>query len=312
MRDLQRRLARLGFDRDLSGEHGRFSAATEAELKRFQEARGLRADGWCGPQTWSALVEAGFSLGDRLLYETEPMVRGDDVGELQARLGRLGFLATRVDGIFGPRTAAALVDFQRNAGLTADGICGPETVTALDRLRGRGPQAVKGGLVEREELRAASPRLEGRRIIVGDTGGLAALAVATERALVAAGAVVAVCGHPDQSAQAAEANRFGAEVYLGLALRAEAACTCAYYATPDYESTGGRRLAERLAAEVSAGLGLPDGSAAGMRLPVLRETRMPAVLCEVGPPSRVVEGTPQLVLSLRAAVTAWAAGPIEA
>ncbi len=310
VRDLQRRLARVGDGAALAGETGQFAAATEQELKRFQEGRGLRPDGRCGPQTWSALVEAGFSLGDRLLYQTAPMTRGDDVGELQARLGRLGFLASRVDGIFGPRTAAALVDFQRNAGLTTDGICGPETVAALDRLRNRPLHPVKGGVVEREELRTAPPRLAGRRIVVGDTGGLAALAAATERALAAVGAVAAVCAHPDQSAQAAEANRFGAEVYLGLALGVEPGCTCAYYATPDYESVGGRRLAELVATEVAAGLDLA-GRATGMRLPVLRETRMPAVLCELGPPSRVVEGTPDLVINLRGAVTAWAEGPID-
>ena len=257
-------------------------------------------------------MEAGFRLGDRLLYETVPMVRGDDVVELQARLGRLGFHSTRVDGIFGPRTAGALVDFQRNAGLTTDGICGPETVAALDRLRGQARLAVKGGLVEREQLRRAPRRLAGRRIVLGNTGGLAGLATATERLLAAAGAVVAVCGHPDQSAQAAEANGFEADLYLGLAVAAGAGCTCAYYATPDYESAGGRRLAEHLASELAAAGFAPEGcQPLGMRLPVLRETRMPAVLCEVGPPTAVVEGAPLLVISLGAAIGAWAAAPVE-
>ena len=47
--------------------------------------RGLR------PQTWSALVEAGRRLGDRFLYRRTPMLRGDDVAELQQRLSALGF-----------------------------------------------------------------------------------------------------------------------------------------------------------------------------------------------------------------------------
>ena len=75
----------------------------------------------CGPQTWNALVDAGWQLGDRLLYERSPMLRGDDVADLQVRLGGLGFLDDRVDAILGPRTRRALEDFQRNSGLTVDG-----------------------------------------------------------------------------------------------------------------------------------------------------------------------------------------------
>ena len=78
-------------------------------MRPFQEHRGLRSDGVCGPQTWSALVEAGRVLGDRLLYYRNPMLRGDDVATLQRQLGALGFDAGRVDGIFGsaPTTRCA-------------------------------------------------------------------------------------------------------------------------------------------------------------------------------------------------------------
>ena len=37
----------------------------------------------------------------------------------------------KVDGDFGPRTATALALFQKRAGLTADGICGPQSWKAL-------------------------------------------------------------------------------------------------------------------------------------------------------------------------------------
>ena len=50
---------------------------------------------------------------------------------------------------------------------------------------------------------------------------------------------------PDGSAQAQAANRFGADLYLGLAPTDEAV-TIAYYAVPGFESVGGRRLAQLL------------------------------------------------------------------
>jgi N-acetylmuramoyl-L-alanine amidase len=48
-----------------------------------------------------------------------------------------------------------------------------------------------------------------------------------------------------------------------------------------------------------------------MRLPVLRETRMPAVLVELGPPSDVVVRTPALAEALATAVQRWVEAPVE-
>src|SRR5438876_8787144 len=133
VRDLQRRLAALGLD-STSDEPGEFGAATEAAVRAFQQQRGLVVDGLCGPQTWASLVESGFSLGDRTLYFRQPMLRGDDVQELQRQLNTLGFDAGRPDGILGDETARAISEFQRNAGLAPDAICGPATVKALQQL----------------------------------------------------------------------------------------------------------------------------------------------------------------------------------
>jgi hypothetical protein len=131
------------------------------------------------------------------------------------------------------------------------------------------------------------------------------------RALQEQGAVVAAWTHPDPSVQAAEANGFDADVYLGLDLLDEPGCRCSYYGRPDYESTGGRRLAERIADELPSVIGSAPGRAHPMQLAVLRETRMVAVWCELGPPATVVEATPAIARAVVRSLVDWAAAPVE-
>jgi N-acetylmuramoyl-L-alanine amidase len=312
VRDLQQRLGRAGHACD-GDDAGRYGGATEAAVRAFQDRRGLRADGVCGDQTWTSLVEAGYRLGDRLLSLRSPMLRGDDVAELQQLLGALGFDAGRVDGILGPDTAAATTDFQRNAGLIPDGICGPDTIAGLrlfaSRLEADGPAATLAHVREVESLRSAPTRLEGRRIAIGHGAGAAALAAAVGRSLTGSGAVLALLTDPDDEAQAAAANEFGAELYLGLVVRGEAGATAAFYERDDYSSAGGRRLAELVLQELDAA-GSPTSGPRGMRLPVLRATRMPAVVVEIGDPTTVVARLADVAAAVAAGVNAWAHQPV--
>jgi N-acetylmuramoyl-L-alanine amidase len=281
-------------------------------VKAFQAARGLRPDGICDAQTWAALVEAGWRLGDRYLYLRSPNLRGDDVAELQRRLGRLGFDAGRVDGIFGPLAGTALHEFQRNVGLTPDGICGYETVQALQRLGGRTPAGPAVAAVREEELlRQAPPTLAGRRIVVGALGPVGIVARAVSRELRASGAAVVTVDDPDGSAQAQLANHYEAGLYLGLT-PADGPSAVFYYAVPGFESVGGRRLAALLHERLAPILPALEAGPRGMRLPVLRETRMPAVLCELGPVRDVVVATPRVVAALRSAVATWVERPAPA
>ena len=252
MRDLQQRLAAGG--EHVSGDpRGRYGTHTQAAVTAFQRRRGLPASGVCDPATWMALVEAGHRPGDRLLYLRSPMQRGDDVAHLQRSLGALGFDAGRVDGIFGPQTERALVDFQRNAGLTADGRCGPGVLVSLDRLGDRADHRTNvAGVRERELLRSRPPVLAGRRVVLGESGGLDVLVHAIDRTLQDAGAVVALLHHPHHSVQAVEANDFQADVYLGFSLVDGPTCEAAYYSTTGWESAGGRRLASLLVDSWSA------------------------------------------------------------
>jgi N-acetylmuramoyl-L-alanine amidase len=277
-------------------------------VEAFQHRRGLRVDGVCGPQTWFTLVEAGFSVGDRVLWRRSPMLRGDDVAEVQRRLGALGFDSGRVDGIFGDLTGAAVAEFQRNAGLPVDGVVGRSTLVELMRMQARHEATELVSTVRaRDALRHAPPTLAGRHIAVGEPGGLGAALAALRRRLGPAGATVTALHHPDGSAQARQANAAGADVYIGLRVEPErSGCATAYYAGYRTESPGGRRLAELVQDTVPAALAIPDGGVHGMSVPVLRETRMPAVIVEVGPAAVVVEHGPSLADSLASALQAWA------
>jgi N-acetylmuramoyl-L-alanine amidase len=160
---------------------------------------------------------------------------------------------------------------------------------------------------DRERLRQHSKSLLGRRIAVGEEGGLDALASAVRRGLHRAGANALPVLHPDGSAQAAAANATEAEVYLGLRLESHTPrCLTAHYMGYRYESPGGRRLADLIQQRVPDVLGLLKSEPEGMSLPVLRETRMPAVICELGPASVVVAHTPQVAAALVDALTEWA------
>lgn len=67
----------------------------------------------------------------RLLLLRAPYLEGDDVRAVQEALVEAGF-EVDVDGIYGPRTAAAVERFQERAGVKADGIVGPVTRSHLE------------------------------------------------------------------------------------------------------------------------------------------------------------------------------------
>lgn len=59
---------------------------------------------------------------DRSLFLTTPYMTGNDVEELQTYLRERGFYDGAVDGIFGPKTDAAVKAFQQAVGLPVDGV----------------------------------------------------------------------------------------------------------------------------------------------------------------------------------------------
>lgn len=151
---LQQRLNANGYSTTADGI---FGSGTEEVVREFQADRGLTADGIVGESTWAALEEdpgasgggAGPSIGDGYGDESEgsgtgsggsgtatdrPTLsegdRGDEVSHLQELLRDRGYTISP-DGIFGPYTESIVRQFQRDNGLTADGIVGESTWAAL-------------------------------------------------------------------------------------------------------------------------------------------------------------------------------------
>lgn len=287
---------------------------TIAAVRRFQIDHGSAASGTCDGTTWRLVEEAEFALGDRLLCLVSPMMRGPDVSEVQLRLGSLGFDAGRVDGIFGPATQLAVRDFQRNAGLICDDVCGPDTIEALIRLEGRAGSSTLAGVQERERLRQLRDGLTELRLAIGVAPDLPQHQSSIALRLIAelssavqhvGGSATVLRGTWEE--QAAAANAAVADVVIGLHLREQPGAQIAYFEVPGFTSYGGHRLAGQLAIELSEQLADENVHPVGMRLPLLRETRPTAVVIEIGPSSAVDLSSAALAEALHRGINSWIA-----
>ena len=312
VRELRDILVRLGLLEDSSSEL--FDGDVEHAVRSFQQGRGLVADGVCGSHTMRALDEARWRLGDRVIKESTPMMRGDDVALLQTRLMEMGFDLGRVDGIFGPRSVAALAAFQKSVGIRVDGSCGPETFVALRRLQ----RTVTGGaaahLRERAVLARRGPALSGKRIVIDPGHGGADLGVESfdlaeseivldiaeriEGRLGALGVAVYLTrsgqnpGPTERmgdTARADFANQSGADLFISIHLDGnssrEASGVATYYYGNDAHgahSVVGERLAEIMQREISARTNLKNCRTHQKTWELLRHTRMPAVRVDCG------------------------------
>ncbi|MCM8899788.1 peptidoglycan-binding protein [Caldicoprobacter algeriensis] len=150
VQQLQQQLIKLGF---LQGSaDGIFGPQTEAAVRSFQKAYGLKQDGIAGSATLGKLVEvlsgSTGSSGSSSAPAPEPPSRsesssapitttlrlgsrGSQVVTLQRRLNELGYNCGAADGVFGSRTRQAVMVFQRDNGLAVDGIVGPKTIAKL-------------------------------------------------------------------------------------------------------------------------------------------------------------------------------------
>ncbi|MDA2978899.1 MAG: peptidoglycan-binding protein [Actinomycetota bacterium] len=282
VRDVQDRLVALGFTCD-PDELGVFDFGTLAGVREFQTSRGLPSDGIVGPETWRSLVEAGYRLGDRMLYHRIPMMRGDDVAELQARLNSLGFECGKVDGIFGPDSLTGLLDFQRNRDMADDGIAGPRVAEELRLVdlatQKHGRQAVR----ERQWLDTLPRSVAGQRIFLDPECRQSAEGEATWMAAIEAEVDIQILGglpslsrsidtSPPPRLRSQKANRTNVDLVIGFYVPNAGEDEGVYYFSSEHSrSEAGMVVAQHIADRL-------DIRPLGRTMPLLKETRAPAAI----------------------------------
>lgn len=112
---LQYLLSHYGYAVTADGVFG--NKTTDAVVK-FQNDKGLTADGIVGAKTWAKLIE-GVTL--------KKGSSGDAVRGLQTLLNKKFGKSLTIDGVFGNATTNAVVEFQQSYNLEPDGIVGAKT-----------------------------------------------------------------------------------------------------------------------------------------------------------------------------------------
>ncbi len=135
VRDLQNDLTTLGYY--WAEITGNFGTKTEEAVIRFQKAKGLTADGVAGSKTINAIASAIAAKGGTSSSSSSSSTtlqlnsQGDAVSQLQQNLKTLGYYSADITGNFGTKTEAAVKAFQKDNGLTADGIAGKKTLELI-------------------------------------------------------------------------------------------------------------------------------------------------------------------------------------
>lgn len=285
VRDIQERLGRLGYSVE-PDEPGSFGEGTVRATTEFQLTNHIEADGMVGRETWRTLVDAGFGLGDRVLYYRMPMLHGHDIADLQRRLNSLGFDAGNIDGIFGPATLRAVLEFQHNREMAEDGIVGPEVVADLALMIRATDKVGREAVRDRVWLAELPRTVAGQRLYLDPFCRTEHEATSAWAAATAAAAALRESGaqpllsrsadtRPAERLRARHANELAADIVIGFSLSHEPTeAGVHYFASPLTTSRAGAAIGEAIAAALGV-------TAAGRSTPLLRETRAPAVVVVV-------------------------------
>lgn len=132
VRIAQQKLIAKGYKLPKYGADGYYGDETIAAVKQLQKDSGISVDGIIGPQTWNVL-NGDYKRPDTSAIYPGYLIRkgqqSEDVRKVQARLIQLGYSCGKcgADSIFGNSTLEAVKKFQKDNGLSADGIIGPQT-----------------------------------------------------------------------------------------------------------------------------------------------------------------------------------------
>lgn len=160
VKDIQIHLNSRGYD--VGGIDGKMGPKTRAAIRSFQKDEGLSVDGIAGKNTQRALqtekplapitvtelgdIDPSVTTPDESRFIARPLdefmpnlnigsIRDIklDTTAIQTKLSGLGYDVGEIDGKIGKRTRKAIRQFQKDKGLVADGIVGPDTTEAMIR-----------------------------------------------------------------------------------------------------------------------------------------------------------------------------------
>jgi cell wall-associated NlpC family hydrolase len=131
VRSIQTELKALQFYS--SNVDGVFGPKTQQAIREFQFVHHLKVDGVAGPTTLKKLFSTSGTKTYQQFTSTKLLSgdKGEQVKQLQEKLNKLGYFSYQADGVFGPLTKGAIMDYQQRNGLPVDGIAGPATLKHL-------------------------------------------------------------------------------------------------------------------------------------------------------------------------------------
>lgn len=130
--------------------HAAGIASNHGDIKHWLKKYGMNMDSFRKEVRKIMLegIEVTYVDASTVERSERPILRKGSVGaevvEMQQLLGRRGY-ALAQDGIFGPGTMAALINFQQTCGISPDGICGPATWAALTNNQPEQEQPAQDG-----------------------------------------------------------------------------------------------------------------------------------------------------------------------
>jgi N-acetylmuramoyl-L-alanine amidase len=283
---------------------GFFGSLTKAAVVNFQKSQGLTADGIVGPKTYEALDKkssgsgsssnVGSSAGSIPATTTLKLgMTSTGVTSLQTKLISLGYLKTTATSYFGTATKAAVTNYQKAKGLTADGIAGPKTIASLNGGSVAAQSkpykiAIDAGHGGSDPGSTALNGLYEKSFTLTYSNALKDELLSRGYKVVMTRTSDADCypGAPSVSAELQcrlnKAESAGSSIFVSVHMNAVTETSARGTETYYYGNGKGKTLATKIQNEVKSSLGTLNRGALEKNLYVLRYTSLPATLVEVG------------------------------